>query len=168
MKPPERTSTPRDTKSVLYEAALEAVQERAARARARAEQRPRPRRRFPRLAFLIAVAVIGGALLLIRPAWLAGPDRLPPESPAVAAASMRVILWRERELVQAFQQRTGRLPASLGEAGSTAVGLEYRQDGTGFRLIGRAGDSLITLRSSDSAAAFLGDSFSRLRQRSLP
>lgn len=168
MKPPERTSTPQDTKSVLYEAALEAVQERAAQARARAEQRPKPKRRFPLMALLLAVGMIGGVLLLLRPTWLAGPDTLPAESPGVAAASMRVVLVRERELVLGFQRRTGRLPSSLAEAGSTAAGLEYRQDETGFRLTGRAGDSLITLRSTDSVTAFLGDSFSRLRHRSLP
>jgi hypothetical protein len=175
MKTPER-STPqqsrvppaRDTKSVLYEAALEAVQDRAAQARTRAEHQPRRGRRFPLVGVLLLIGAAGATLLIVRPVWLAGPTTLPPESPGVAAASMRVVLVRERDLVFTFQHRTGHLPASLAEAGSSAVGLEYRQDVAGFSLTGHAGDSLITIRSTDSVATFLGDSFSRLRHRSTP
>ena len=166
--PPRPAASPRDTKSVLYEAALEAVQDRVQHARSAAERRPPRRRRLPVIPLLLAVAMAGGTLLLLRPVWLAGPRSLPPETPGVAAASLRVVLIRERSLVANFIRQTGRPPASLAEAGSTTAGLDLRIEPGGFAITGRAGDSVITIRSSDSVTVFLGDSFHRLRSRVSP
>jgi hypothetical protein len=79
-----------------------------------------------------------------------------------------VVLVRERDLLLTYQKRTGALPVNLADAGSTAPDLDYRRDGTSFAVTGHAGDSSITIRSTDSVTAFLGDSFSRLRNRNAP
>ncbi len=162
-----RPQPTRDSKSSLYEAALAAVQDRAEVARAKAAARPRLARRFPWLVSVGAVGVAGLVLLLARPTWLVGPLGPPPETPGVSAASLRLSLLHNRELVRHHLRRTGSAPLSLAEAGSTTPGIEYRRTDDGFVLSGRAGDSLIVLRSGDSTAAFLGNSLSRLKGRGL-
>jgi len=162
----QRANAPKDTKSVLYEAAVRAVQDRAQAAKAKTDQPPRKRRRT--LAPVLALIGLGGAvLLLLRPAWLAGPTSIPPETPAVSAASLRVVLVRERDLVLRYLRRTGSLPATLEAAGG-AAGFDFIRHGNEFSLTGHAGDSVITIHSSDSVVTFLGDSFDRLRHRSPP
>jgi hypothetical protein len=164
---PARNTTPKDTKSVLYEAAVQAVQDRAQASKAHpgGASGKKPRRIL--MPVLGVIGVIGAILLLVRPAWLAGPTSVPPETPAVAAASLRVILVRERDLVLRYQRSTGSLPPTLEAAGGGA-GFDYVRHGNEFSVTGRAGDSIITIHSSDSAVTFLGDSFDRLRHRNAP
>lgn len=165
---PARNNPPKDTKSVLYEAAVQAVQDRAQVAKARVEQSPRKKRRGSFIPVLAVVGLVGAVLLLVRPTWLEGPTSIPPETPAVAAASLRVVLVRERDIVLRYLRRTGSLPATLEAAGSNTAGLDYLRVGSEFSVTGHAGDSIITIRSSDSVVTFLGDSFDRLRHRSAP
>ncbi|MGQ0702466.1 MAG: hypothetical protein ACT4PM_04960 [Gemmatimonadales bacterium] len=166
--PPRRphppTVPPRDSKSSLYEAAVAAVRDRATQARARAGLRPR-RRRSPVVRVLGFLGLVGLVMLVLRPSWLAGPTGLQAETGAVAAASLRLVLMRERDLVRAYLRRTGRLPATLLDAGSTARGVDYRRAGERFLLSATTGDSLVVLRDSDSTAAFLGTSLTRLKNR---
>ncbi len=167
--PPNRSGAAQDTKSVLYEAAVEAVQNRAAHERTKPQRPPaRKASRAPRVIALILVALVGAALLVLRPGWLVGPETIPAESPAIAAASLRVALVRERDMVFRYQQRTGSLPVSLSAAGISTPNLDYDHEGGAFSLSGRVGDSLITIRSTDSVTVFLGDSFFRLRHRNSP
>jgi hypothetical protein len=166
--PSGRPGAARDTKSVLYEAAVEAVQDRASQAKAKASRPARASRRGVRNAFLLLLATAGAVLLVLRPNWLVGPDSVPAETPAIAAASLRIVLVRERDMVFRYQRRTGTLPVRLADAGVHATDLEYRHEGPAFTLSGQAGDSLITIRSTDSVTTFLGDSFSRLRHRNTP
>jgi hypothetical protein len=165
---PARSNTPKDTKSVLYEAAVQAVQNRAQAFKTRTGQASRKKRRRTLMPLLLLVELVGALLLLIRPTWLAGPTSIPQETPAVAAASLRVVLVRERDLVLRYLRRTGSLPATLEAAGSGDTGLDYVRQGAEFSVTGHAGDSIITIRSSDSVVAFLGDSFDRLRSRNAP
>jgi hypothetical protein len=164
---PARTGTPKDTKSVLYEAAVQAVQDRTQAAKARAEQVPRKKRRVL-MPVLTIIGLAGAVLLAVQPTWLAGPTAVPEETPAVAAASLRVVLVRERDLLLRYLRRNGTLPLTLRAAGSSSTGLEYVHQGNEFSVTGHTGDSVITIRSSDSVVAFLGDSFDRLRQRRVP
>ncbi len=164
---PLRSNPPKDTKSVLYEAAVQAVQDRAQAAKTRSDQAPPKGRRGLLIPGLALIGLLGGVLLLVRPTWLTGPTTIPQETPAVAAASLRVVLVRERDLVLRYQRRTGSLPATLEAAGGSA-GFDYVRQGNEFSVTGRAGDSIITIRSADSVVAFLGDSFDRLRHRRTP
>lgn len=164
--PPGRSNAPKDTKSVLYEAAVQAVQDRQA-VKSRSGPAPRTKRRRTLIPLLLLIGLAGAVLLLVRPTWLAGPMSVPRETPAVAAASLRVVLVRERDLVLRHLQRTGSLPATLEAAGGS-VGFDYIRHGSAFTVTGHTGDSTITIRSSDSVVTFLGNSFDRLRRRSTP
>jgi len=156
------------SKDVLYAAARSAIQDQSARAEA--ERLAAKRKTTPRRIGLMAVAiVIGTVLLVLRPGWLTGPDSSPPEAPAIAAASLRLTLLRERQRVEDFIGRQGHLPGSLAEAGSTLVGLTFTPGpGNRFQLSASTRDSLIVLRSTDSVAPFLGRSLHILARRKLP
>lgn len=157
-----------DSKQTLYEAARTAIDERAAKEAAaarRALTRSDPRR----LGFFAALAVAGALLLILRPAWLAGPKALPPEPPAIAVASMRLTLLRERERVLEFERHHGRLPATLDEVGSQESAIAYTPlPDERFSLAVEVGDSLIVLYSSDGVKAFLGGSIRTLAKRRAP
>lgn len=160
------TTPLRDSKSNLYEAAVAAVKDReVAAAQAPRPDLVRPRRRGG-MWFLLGLGLVGGALLLWQPVWLTGPDAPPPESPALAAASLRLSLLRERRRVTDFAQQHGRLPSTLSEAGSPLPELEFQPSGRDrFTLSGRVGDSLIVLRSTDSMETFLGGSLRVIKDR---
>jgi hypothetical protein len=159
----ERKPTLRDSKSSLYEAALAAVK---AREDASA-QRPLPKRtRIPLLAILLLVAAAAAILLLLRPVWLVGPDAPPPESPGIVAASVRLTLLRERQLVVDYSKQHGHLPGSLNEVDNPRNDIRFQSTGPDqFVLSGIAGDSLITLHSTDTMSAFLGTTLRALRNR---
>ena len=163
-----RTSTPtaRDSKTDLLEAAREVVKDRHEKQVAAGKLQPAARKR---VSFLMLLAAIGLALLVLQPAWLVGPKTLPPESPAIVEASLRLSLLRERQRVSDFLKQNGRLPTSLAEAGSIAPGIGFealpQQD---FRLFAQAGDSLLVLRSSDSMSHFLGNSLKEIKNRGRP
>ncbi|PYP39782.1 MAG: hypothetical protein DMD43_10065 [Gemmatimonadetes bacterium] len=164
----EQPPAPPDSKQTLYEAARTAIDDRAAKDAA--ARLARTARSHPgRLGLLAAVAVAGALILILRPAWLAGPKGLPPEPPAIAVATVRLTLLRERERVLEFQRHHGRLPATLAEAGSPQSEIAYtpRHDAR-FSLAVEVGDSLIVLQSSDSVKAFLGGSIRTLAKRRAP
>lgn len=159
----------RDTKTNLYEAAVAAmrdVNETKAAAAARSRQPEQPR--TWRLVMLL-VGLVGALLLLLQPAWLAGPTTPPSESPVVAAASLRLALIRERQRVFDYLQAQGRLPTTLSEAGTARTDLHYEVAGAGaFTLSGSAGDSLVILRSTDGMREFLGGSLQAIKNRGKP
>ena len=164
MTVPERKSSPRDSKSNLYEAALAAVKAREDDAVNR--PRPKQRTRIPFLTILLLVALTAALLLLLRPVWLVGPEAPSSETPAVSAASLRLTLLRERDRVFDYSRRNGHLPANLGEAGIQAVNVSFRSTGPDrFVLSGVAGDSLITLHSTDTMSVFLGNTLQAIRNR---
>ena len=160
--------TTHDSKTDLLEAAKAVVQERNEKAGQAAARRMQPEVR-KRVGVLSLLALGGLALLVLQPGWLAGPKRLPPESAAVAEASVRLSMLREQQRVADFLQRNGRLPTTLSEAGVTVPGLGYealpQQE---FRLFAQVGESLLVLRSSDSMTLFLGNSLKEIKNRGRP
>jgi hypothetical protein len=160
--------TTSDSKTDLLEAAKAVVQERNEKAGQAAARRMQPEVR-KRVGVLSLLGLGGLVLLVLQPGWLAGPKRLPPESPAVAEASVRLSMLREQQRVADFLQRNGRLPATLSEAGVTVPGLGYealpQQE---FRLFAQVGESLLVLRSSDSMTLFLGNSLKEIKNRGRP
>jgi hypothetical protein len=165
---PGDVTPPRDSKSALLAAARTAIQEQSDKRIARAVTggtRTNP----VRIAMLVLLAVAGAVLLLVRPAWLAGPPAVAPEPPDIAVASVRLSLLRERQRVVDFLNAHQRLPATLVETGSSATGITYvPQDSTRFHLSAWSGDSLITLHSEDGTASFLGSSLKALTRRGKP
>jgi hypothetical protein len=155
-----------DTKRDLLEAARTAVQTESEKAGELRARRLRQTQSRIGTGILALIGVVGLLILLGRPAWLTGPDRPPPEPPAIAAVSARLTLLRERQHVLDFLRTTGRLPKTLAEAGSTVPGVRYRptSDRT-FDLILSAGDSVMTLGSNEGVSAFLGAGLRTLRTR---
>jgi hypothetical protein len=158
----------RDTKTNLYEAAVAAMQDvnetKAAAALKQAPERPGTWRLL-----LLLLGLAGALLLLLQPEWLAGPKAPPPETPAVATASLRLTLLRERQRVFDYARANGRLPSTLIEAGSGRTDLHYQLAGAeAFSISGSAGDSLVTLYSTDSMKAFLGTSLQAIKNRGQP
>jgi len=158
----------RDSKSGLLEAAQAAIIDQNEKAAERTVSRySAPQRR--RLSVFGIIALSGLVLLVLQPQWLAGPAAARPDPPPVAAAGLRVAMIRQRQLVNDFAIRNGHLPASLAEAGDTIPGVSYtRQGDSAFTLTGFAGDSVVTLQSGDSQAAFLGNSLKVLKNRGAP
>jgi hypothetical protein len=155
----------RDSKTDLLEAARAVIKDRDEKAR-RARMKPEERRR---VSLLTLLSLAGLVLVLLRPSWLAGPKALPPESPAIVEASMRLSMLREWQRVSDFAKQTGRLPASLAEAGSTTPGIGYEAlPEQHFRLFAQAGDSLLVLSSTDSISHFLGNSLREIKNRGRP
>ena len=166
---PPRPEPGRDSKSDLLQAAQAAVKDRGEAAVAAAAAANTPAGRKRRLGTLAVLGVIGAVLLIIQPEWLVGPAAPPPETPAVATASLRLTLLRERDRVFAFQKRFGRLPATLGDAGVLTPGIAFQRAGSAeFTLQARLGDSLLVLSAADSGAAFLGRSLQIIRRRGRP
>jgi len=156
----------RDSKSSLFEAAQAAVQDQDVKNAEEARAREGTKGHGVRIGVQALIGVAGLIVLLLNPDWLTGPKALPPEPPAIATASLRLSLLRERQRVVDFSRQTGRLPESSSEAGITLAEISYAREGVdGFALSGQSGDSVIVLRSSDSLATFLGSSLTTLRSR---
>jgi hypothetical protein len=159
----------RDSKTDLLDAARAAIKDREEAAVAAVAAANIPKRRKRRLGTMALLGAIGAIVLVLQPDWLVGPDAPPPETPAVAAASLRVTLLRERGQVFAYLKQFGRLPETLTDAGVTTPGLSYQRIGaTEFRLQARAGDSLLTLNAADSTVPFLGNSLKLIQARGRP
>ena len=162
------TSAAHDSKTDLLEAAKAVVKERNEKAEQAAARRMQPEVR-KRVGVLTLVGLAGLLLIVLQPVWLIGPKALPPESPAIVEASVRLAMLREQQRVVDFLKRNGRLPATLSEAGVNVPGLGYealpQQE---FRLFAQAGDSLLVLRSSDSMTLFLGNSLREIKNRGRP
>jgi len=155
----------RDSKSDLLDAARAAIRdgdEKATQAALAARQVPQRRR----LGILAVIGVAGIVLLVLQPIWLVGPKGPPPETPAVAAASLRLEMFRQHSLIVNFTKAHGRLPANLAEAGDSGTVVQYERTGDGtFRLTAAVGDSVIVLQSTDSMEAFLGRAIAAIRNR---
>lgn len=165
-----RLSTPasHDSKTDLLEAAKAVVKERNQKAEQAAARRMQPEVR-KRVGVLSLLGMAGLLVIVLQPAWLTGPKALPPESPAIVEASVRLSMLREQQRVVDFVKRTGRLPATLAEAGVSVAGLGYEAlSQQEFRLFAQAGDSLLVLRSSDSMTLFLGNSLREIKNRGRP
>jgi len=110
--------------------------------------------------------IAAGALVLAsQPAWLAGP-RLPVETPAVRAASATLSLVDAMSRVRAYSDLRGRLPARLEEVGVENRGIIYRVvDTNHFEVSVAAGDSIVSLRSTDSLRPRLVDALLALQRR---
>lgn len=115
------------------------------------------------LGVLVAVVVY---LLTAQPEWVFTPEET-PESPELVAASMRMLLVRERQRVEAFRHRTGRLPSSLIEAGghNPAARMIPGPDGT-YTIRALEGGAALELSSTESVEAFLGNSLQVILSRS--
>jgi len=114
---------------------------------------------------LTLAGACAGYVAGVQPDW-AFPNKPVAESPELTVASMRLSLVRERQRVEAFRQREGRLPTSLTEAGGTATNIEMvAQPGNGYLLRTVQNGTALELRSSEPLDAFLGNSLQLILNR---
>lgn len=161
-----------DSKRRLLEAAQAAVADSRTRAGTRtagAASLDGGRGRRRRLLVLLALGLAGATILIVQPAWLITPPSI-PEPPEVSAASARIGLVREANLIRQYRLRTGQLPAGLEEVDpAVPFAIQYLATGdTTFSLTAVAGGDTLTLRSTDDVPAFLGDSWQRILTRGRP
>jgi hypothetical protein len=143
------------------QAAEREEEQRAAEAKRRARARTRP------LMWACAALTlfIAAYLWVEQPSW-AFPTQPPPESMAMKEASLRIGMANAAQHLERYRQRTGRMPATLAEAGAHAEGLAYELVGeNGWRLVGNNGPARLTLTSSEPLSGFLGNSFEVISRR---
>lgn len=101
--------------------------------------------------------------------WFGSPPWLAPSppslSPALADAGLRMEVFQQALLIEAFREVEGRLPSDLAEAGNALTEVEYdRIDALNYRL-GLAGQTgAVEYVSTESLDAFLGNSLQVVRQ----
>ncbi len=161
---PERTV--RESKTDLLEAAQAAVANQRTKGRTpRSVWGERSRARAAYRSTMTGLILAGTTLLLLRPVWLAGP-RLPPEPAEIQTASATLALIEAASHVRAYHSATGRLPERLKDAGVTDATIRYRKiDTLNFVIRLAAGDSTLTLRSTDSLRPLVNEAVRALRRR---
>ena len=75
-------------------------------------------------ALAMVLLLLAGALTVAPPSWLRGPPR-PTVSAAEAALGVRLTLELQAAHIEAFRQRTQRLPDRLDELDATLPGVRY-------------------------------------------
>lgn len=164
----ETAAPGRDSKTNLLEAAQAVMRDREEKVAAERDARMHPQVRR-RLSLMTLIGSVGFVLVILQPSWLAGPTKPPPETPAVAEASLRLGMLRDRQRILDFVRTNGRLPATLAEVGTDVPGLGYEPgDGQTFKLFAQSGDSLVLLYSTDSMQTFLGNSLQAIKNRGRP
>jgi hypothetical protein len=134
----------------------------------RAEAEARRRHSASRLLTVVCTAVtvfICVYLYVERPDWVF-PAPPTPESLVVREASLRISVANAAQHVERFRQRTGRLPATLAEAGAHEAGLEYEPAKTVYKLQADTDDVRVSYDSSEPLGRFVGNSFKIILRRS--
>jgi hypothetical protein len=135
------------------------LREAEARRRARASSRPLL------AASALIVLGLGAYLAIAQPTWVFAP-RATPETLALKEASLRIAMANVSQHLHRFQQRNGRLPDSLAEAGAHDAGLSYQRLGaSAYRLVGENGPAHVTFSSDEPLTDFLGNSYQIIARR---
>jgi hypothetical protein len=140
------------------------AEEREAR---RAEAAARRRHGTSRLLMLVCTTIlvfVGVYLYVERPEWVF-PTPPTPESIAVREAGLRISVANAAQHIERFRQRSGRLPATLIEAGAHETALTYEPGGTGYKLHADVGDVRVSYDSSEPLERFIGNSFKVISRR---
>lgn len=165
-KKTDRSPSMRESKGALLEAAQAAVAD--SRSRPPADHQPIRSSGVGRTVFqVIMVGIIGAgaAILITQPSWLVGA-KLAPESRAVQTASATLSLVDAISKVKAFVDLRGRLPSRLDEAGVDNHAVRFKAlEGTVFEVSVAAGDSVISIRSTDSLKPRVVDAILALQRR---
>lgn len=115
----------------LVAATLKHAAEREEAARAKTAPKQQPKWMLP---VGLNLAVLAAYLIIAPPAWVVvNPIAPPPE--AEALADLRAGMWMQAQKIEGYRMRTGRLPATLAEAGVSVQGLDYTPQGDSYVLI---------------------------------
>jgi hypothetical protein len=141
------------------------AEEREAR---RAEAEARRRNGTSRLLMVVCTTVlvfVSVYLYVERPDWVF-PTPATPESVVVREASLRISVANAAQHIERFRLRTGRLPATLAEAGAHEGGLDYEPASTVYKLVADTAGVRVTYDSGQPLAQFVGNSFKIISRRS--
>ena len=114
------------------------------------------------LLILVAVAAYIG---LARPAWIF--ERGAPAEPvSMQEASLRLGMAMQFQRIERYRAQSGRLPTTMEEAGPVMPGIRYQaRHPDGFTLTGTNGAVTLTLQSTESLTAFVGNSYELIQGR---
>ncbi len=117
---------------------------------------------------LLVLVAIGVWIAAARPAWLLARG-FPTETGPVREASLRLAMALQYQRIEQFRDSAGHLPERLDQTGPSLGDLTYTttQFG-GFVLEGTDSTVRLTLRSEDSLATFVGDSYEIVSRRGAP
>jgi hypothetical protein len=88
---------------------------------------------------------------------LLGPKPLPPQTAEQAESNLRTAMFLQAERLETYIRAQGRLPDSLGAAGSPTPGVQYRRlDANTYELIGTNGPATVRYRRGQSLQQLLG------------
>jgi hypothetical protein len=164
-----QTSTASPEKKALLEAfdtvlKTKAQEREAELAAAEARRRGRGISRLVMLVCVTILVFVSAYLYVERPDWIF-PTPPRPESLAVREASLRITMATAAQYIERFRQRSGRLPASLTEAGAYGEGIAYQRTAAGYRLEGESDEVRVTFDSTEPLARFVGNSFRVISRR---
>ncbi|HET8836731.1 MAG TPA: hypothetical protein VFN08_18530 [Gemmatimonadales bacterium] len=165
------TQTPHTTpeKKALLEAFDTVLKTQAEEREARrAEAAARARHGTSRLIMVLSTSVlvfVSVYLYVERPDWVF-PAPPTPESLVVREASLRITVANAAQHIERFRNRTGRLPATLGEAGAHESNLDYEPANTVYKLLADTGGVRVTYDSGQPLTQFVGNSFKIISRRS--
>jgi hypothetical protein len=168
-EPPSAPAGPAN-KQALFDAAVDVMRKQAEDRSAEREAEEARRREQSRVSPIIAagltiILAVGVYLAVEQPTWIF-PSPPPIESADVQEASLRIGMATTAQRIERFRVAQGRLPRTLGEAGSSPSGISYEQhEGDRYILRGANGPVHLALNSGDSLGQFVGNSFQVLAQR---
>ncbi len=169
MTTPAQQNQPSPEKQALidaFEKVLQADAEKREKDQAAQPAGPPRRRLHPvallSLLILVAVAAYVG---VARPSWLF--ERGAPSEPvSMQEASLRLAMAMQFQRIERFRAQSGRLPTTIEEAGPVLPGIRYQaRHPDGFTLTGTNGTVALTLQSTESLAAFVGNSYELIQGR---
>jgi hypothetical protein len=165
--PASGASTPKQALLEAFDSVLkkQAEEREAEQRQAEALRRGRARVRPTVWAAAVLAAFLCTYLYIERPEWLY-PASAAPETVEITEASLRIGMANVAQHVERYRQRTGKLPATLLEAGTQMDGIAYQAlDSADWRLVGSHANIELTLVSREPLARFLGNSFDVITRR---
>lgn len=169
MTTPAQQNQPSPEKQALieaYERVLLADAEKREKDQAARPEGP-PRRRLHPVVVLSLLVLIGVSAYVgvARPAWLF--ERGAPTEPvSMQEASLRLAMAMQFQRIERFRAQSDRLPTTMEEAGPVMPGVRYQaRHPDGFTLTGTNGAVTLTLQSTESVSAFVGNSYELIQGR---
>lgn len=115
------------------------------------------RKRFLRPTILVLLLAVTAYLAVSPPAWVL-PRPLPPPNPQEREAGDRFAIYLQAQRIDHFRSTTGRLPATLAEAGEPMDGIDYLPGSGATYVLQSARDGALRYSSTGSFREFLGGS----------
>jgi len=112
---------------------------------------------------VLLVLMLSLGSVLFYPQWYFPPQR--HEDPILTDASLRLAVHREILRIEQYKKASGRLPATLKEAGGGETGVQYTINGEDYTLTARSGSISVSYQSGTPPEQFLGDAYERVRRR---